>query len=227
MGGDAKVNNSARREFDDEEGVDLPEEQVDSWEKVTGPDHLGVILEESWPILTMGGAGACQADVLLDCGLGEPDAEFHEFTTDALHAPETFLPGNLLDQGDGLLGDSGAPTPVAGLEPPEQPEALAMPAQERIGLEDEEGFLPTVDPAGEEDEPKAISWGEPWLANLAVEDDELLAEEGVLRNECGVAASEIEGRAEKDSVARRPGEIEGSQFQRCQCGAYAPNKPVD
>jgi len=55
------MNNSARREFDDEEGVDLPEEQVEHWEKVTGPDHLGVILEEGWPILTMGGVGACQA----------------------------------------------------------------------------------------------------------------------------------------------------------------------
>ena len=66
MGGDAKVNNSARREFDDEEGVDLPEEQVDNWEKVTGPDQLGVIPEEGWSFLTMGGVGACQADVLLD-----------------------------------------------------------------------------------------------------------------------------------------------------------------
>jgi hypothetical protein len=40
------MNNSARTEFDDEEGEDLPEEQVDDWEKVTGPDQLGVILEE-------------------------------------------------------------------------------------------------------------------------------------------------------------------------------------
>ncbi|MCX6026218.1 MAG: hypothetical protein NTY23_08185 [Chloroflexi bacterium] len=40
------MNNLARREFDDEEGVDLPEEQVEHWEKVTGPYHLGVILEE-------------------------------------------------------------------------------------------------------------------------------------------------------------------------------------
>jgi hypothetical protein len=41
------MNNSPRTEFYNEEGVDLPEEQVDDWEKVTGPDHLGVILEES------------------------------------------------------------------------------------------------------------------------------------------------------------------------------------
>jgi hypothetical protein len=40
------MNDSPRREFDDEEGIDLPEEQVDDLEKVTGPHHLGVIPEE-------------------------------------------------------------------------------------------------------------------------------------------------------------------------------------
>jgi hypothetical protein len=93
-----------------------------------------------------------------------------------------------------------------------------MPAQERIGLEDEEGFLPPPDPTDEEDEPEAIGWGESWLVDLAVEDDELLAEEGVLGNELGIAASEIEGRAEEDGIARRTGELEGSAFQRQQCG---------
>jgi len=94
-----------------------------------------------------------------------------------------------------------------------------MPAQERIGLDDEEALLPSPDPAGEEDEPEAIGWGEAWLVNLAVEDDELLAEECVLGNELSLAASEIEGRAEKDRIARRPHELEGDAFQRLQCGA--------
>jgi hypothetical protein len=49
---------------------------------------------------------------------------------------------------------------------------------------------------------------------LAVEDGELLAKEGVLGNELGIAASEIEGRAEKDGIAKRPGELEGSPQQR-------------
>jgi hypothetical protein len=102
-----------------------------------------------------------------------------------------------------------------------------MPAQERIGIEDEDGFLPTPDPAGEEDEPEAIGWCEAWHADLAVEDDELLAEEGVLGNELGIAASEIEGRAEKDRIVRRPGELEGSAFQRQQCGVNGSDKPVD
>jgi hypothetical protein len=84
-----------------------------------------------------------------------------------------------------------------------------MPADERNGLEDEDGFLPPPDPAGEEDEPEAIGWGEPWLATLAVEDHQLQVEEGVFGNELGIATSEIEDRAEKDRIARRAGEFEG------------------
>jgi len=60
-----------------------------------------------------------------------------------------------------------------------------------------------------------------------VEDDELQAEEGVLGNELGVATSEIEGRAEKDSVARWPGELEEGPLQRRQCGGNVSDKPVD
>jgi len=83
------------------------------------------------------------------------------------------------------------------------------------------------DPTDEEDEPEAIGWGEPWLACLAVEDDELHAQEGVLGNEIGIAASEVEGGAEKDRIARRPGELEGSAFKRQQCGAYGSDNPGD
>ncbi|MGA2112844.1 MAG: hypothetical protein ABSG98_11965 [Anaerolineales bacterium] len=58
-------------------------------------------------------------------------------------------------------------------------------------------------------------------------EDELLAKEGVLGNELGLAASEVEGKPEKGRKARRPGEMEASQFQRGQCGADALDKPVD
>jgi hypothetical protein len=40
---------------------------------------------------------------------------------------------------------------------------------------------------------------------LTVEDNELLAEEGVLSGELGISASDVEGRAKKDRIARRPG----------------------
>ena len=62
---------------------------------------------------------------------------------------------------------------------------------------------------------------------MTLEDDQLLAEESVLSGKLGITASEIEGRAEKDRIARRLGEMEGSQFEGCQCGADASDKPVD
>ena len=84
-----------------------------------------------------------------------------------------------------------------------------------------------TDPLGEEDEPKAIGWGEAWPVNEAVEDGEFLGENGVLRNQFSIVASRTEGRAEKDSVARRLGELEGSVFQRHQRTAYASDEPAD
>ena len=60
-----------------------------------------------------------------------------------------------------------------------------------------------------------------------MEGDELLAEEGVLGNELDLAATEVEGKPEKDREARRPGKMEGSQFQRCRCGANSLAEPVD
>jgi len=51
-----------------------------------------------------------------------------------------------------------------------------MPAQERVGFEDEERLFPVVDATGEEDEPETISLRKGRLLGLAVEEDELLAE---------------------------------------------------
>jgi hypothetical protein len=43
---DTTKNNSPRLEFEGEKSLDLPEEQIDEWQKVTGQDPLGVVLEE-------------------------------------------------------------------------------------------------------------------------------------------------------------------------------------
>ena len=111
------MNNSARREFADEEGVELPEEQVDDSEKVTGPDHPGVVLVEGWPILIMGGVGGVPDERTPGLWFWHPDAEDHEFTSDALHAPGAVLLDHLLDQGSGFRGGRGAAASVAGPEP--------------------------------------------------------------------------------------------------------------
>ena len=145
------------------------------------------------------------------------DSEFHEFATDAFRAPQGILPGHLLDQSDGFGGYPGAPNPVAGLELREQPEALAIPAQEGIGLEDEERFLPTVGPAGEEDDPEAIGLGEAWFLDQVLEEDQLLAEESILGDELGLGAGDIARYGENDGNAGGLGQVAESLFQCGHC----------
>ncbi len=55
-----------------------------------------------------------------------------------------------------------------------------MPSQQGGGFENQQDVLPVVNAAGEKNQPEVIRLSELRLLNLAVEDDELLAEECVL-----------------------------------------------
>ncbi|MGA2820547.1 MAG: hypothetical protein ABSF61_07825 [Anaerolineales bacterium] len=93
-----------------------------------------------------------------------------------------------------------------------------MPVEEGIGAEDEERLLPTVDPAGEEDEPAAIQLGEAWFLDLTVEEDQLPAEEGILRDEFGFGAGEIDRFRENERKTRGLGEVEENLLHEGNCG---------
>ncbi len=65
-----------------------------------------------------------------------------------------------------------------------------MPAEERVGLDDQHGFLPAVDTGSEEDEPETIGLRKDELLDLAIEDDALLAKQRVFGDEVGLATCE-------------------------------------
>jgi hypothetical protein len=130
--------------------------------------------------MAWGGEGPFQTDVFQDRRPCDLDAEFHDLAADALCAPQAILRGHLLDQGDGFECYLGTPGVGPGLELPEQPGALTMPAQEGVRLEDGERLFPTVDPAAEEGEPWAIGLGELWFLHPSLEDDQLLAQVSIL-----------------------------------------------
>jgi hypothetical protein len=111
-----------------------------------------------------------------------------------------------------------APAPEAGFELPEQPEALAMPAQEGVRFEDKQGCLPTPDTTDKEDEPQAIRLGDPRFPDLAIEDDRLLAEEGILGDEFGSRAGDIQRSGENKRMAAGQGKVEESLFQGIDYG---------
>ncbi len=68
---------------------------------------------------------------------------------------------------------------------------MVMPTEERVGLEDEQRLFPVLDATGEEDEPETIGLRKCRPFDLAVEDDELLAEQSIFGDEIGFAAYEV------------------------------------
>lgn len=72
-----------------------------------------------------------------------------------------------------------------------------MPANKGVRFEDEEGFLPKLDAAGQKDEPEAIGLGEVWLFDLAVEDSQLLTEQSVFGDELVFASGKVSCHRER------------------------------
>src|SRR5260370_38331940 len=85
--GDGHMDDSSRCEVDDEEGIDLPEEDVVALHEVAGLGAFGVVLEEGRPCLSTS-PGADPSHVLLDGPLADLDAELKQFPADTLSAPE-------------------------------------------------------------------------------------------------------------------------------------------
>ena len=68
-----------------------------------------------------------------------------------------------------------------------------MPAEEGVGLNDEQGLPPEGRRSGQEQESESVPVAELRVFDLALEDDQLVPQEGVLGDELGLAADGIPG----------------------------------
>jgi hypothetical protein len=125
---------------------------------------------------------------------------------DPFGTPYAILLGYALDQRNRLCRQRRATTAWTGFEFPEQAESLAMPAQESLGLKDQEGILPVLEAAGEEDQPQAIALDKGGLLDLALENNQLLPEESVLGDQFGPSAGQVGGCTQKQGLTSGLGE---------------------
>jgi len=58
-----------------------------------------------------------------------------------------------------------------------------MPPQQGVWLNNHEGLLPGTNQPGQQDEEEAIGPGDRWPFHLSLENDELLAQEGIFRDQ--------------------------------------------
>src|SRR5579875_2418789 len=103
-----------------------------------------MIVQERRPGLARPPWRAHLAHVFLDGPLGDADVQLEQLAADALGAPRPVGARYLLDQRDRLRRDARATSRGDALRAttPEEAEEVAMPAQQGVGLHDDEGLPP-------------------------------------------------------------------------------------
>ncbi len=96
-----------------------------------------------------------------------------------------------------------------------------MPTQHGVGLDDQQGRAPEARPAGEDDEEDAVERCQPWPGNVAVEDDELLPQECILRDEGWLTPHQIGRGREGESARRERGPTNEAPVERVEMDADA------
>jgi len=142
-----------------------------------------------------------------------PAPKAQEFSLDALVAPARVLPGQADDQLLQVLvqwrspGSAVRVGPGAGDQPP-------MPAQQRVGLDEEARPADSGEDAADRGEQGAVSRLQPRAWNLAAQHAELVAQDEDLQVFAGVAAAE-QGEQLDGAAQRQVGE-----FRQHQVGLY-------
>ncbi len=75
-----------------------------------------------------------------------------------------------------------------------------MPAEQGLRLDEQQGLAPGPAPAGQEHEQRAVGRGAARALDGAPEHQELLTQEGILRDEGGATAHEVSAGAGHDTV---------------------------
>ena len=101
--------------------------------------------------------------------------EFPQFAPDTFDAPSPILDGHPLDQGDRLLVKPRLASWRLGFVSPEQLEPAAMPLEQGVGFDKQQGSFPIRQAAGEHDKQASVKRREGWMLHLPFQDDELLA----------------------------------------------------
>jgi len=68
---------------------------------------------------------------------------------------------------------------------------VAVPPQERVGLYDDQGLPPRPHAAGQQDQERPVHRGAARALDAAPQDGELVAQQGVLGDQGGLAAREV------------------------------------
>ena len=141
MSGHAKVEDFSSSVADHEPGVQQTKLNVGDDDEVHRGDAVFVISEERLPSLTLIAVGTSPREISRDGGETDRDSELLEFCSDLSGAPAVLIREST-DEGLNLRRDrrSSGSRPRDGS--PVEPKTLAMPADDGVGLDDDQGVFP-------------------------------------------------------------------------------------
>jgi hypothetical protein len=115
--------------------------------------------------------------ILAHAGLADLNTELEQFAVDPRSSPERIVAAHLANQLADVFWNSRSPgLATPDLPGPEQPEALAVPGDHRLRLNDDEGGAPIGPNPGQPCPEKAIGGGQFRPLHRALEDGELVTQ---------------------------------------------------
>jgi len=148
--------------------------------------------------------------------------QLEEFATDAFCSPQAIVPCHLLDQGHRLSGNLWCGRNCSGLVFPIELEALAMPPQQCLWLDNDEGLFPALNYPCQKNQKHPVRFGTGGSFHLSTQDDQLLTQECVFYHELGLASGKVCQRPqqERGGVWCGPGDV--AVLERLKAKTYQP-----
>ncbi len=219
MGSHTQVHQLAPGVVDDEEDIKHAERDGGNREEVDRGDDLAVVGEEGAPSLPFVGMGRAPGHEARNRALGDLEAELQDLAVDARRTPRRVLGGHPANEDSDLGCCARSSSAGPRLPAPVPPEALAMPADDGLGLDDGERLLPSRPAAAQDNPEDAIGRAETRPRLLPLEDSELLSEREVLQDQVGPSGEEREeGLGDGHSMIEHPRTMTavGAEDNRCR-----------
>src|ERR1019366_8403037 len=181
VGGHIEVKNTATVMGQYQKYVEDLEADSGHSEEIDGDQLRGVILQECAPSLRR--RLATVHHVFAYAGFSDIDTEFEQLAVNAGCTPTRILAAHSADELSDFTGNRRpsrlAPPDFPG---PEETKALAMPRNDRVGLDNSQNRTPVAPDAGQQDPQKTVPWGQlGTFSRGALKYDDLVAQSQVLQ----------------------------------------------
>jgi hypothetical protein len=189
------MNHLARLQLDEKESKERTEEEVRDLEEIAGPHLCSMIAQESPPGLSTGSFWANLLHILLDGPFTHPNIQLEELTSNALRSPEPVVRCHLPNQSDGLVREPRLARAGFRRVLPKHTEELTMEAEKRLRLDDKERLFPGPNHSSEKYQKHSICFPVHWSFDLSTQNDQLVSQQRVFRQQFGFASGQISTRS--------------------------------